>query len=216
MPLEKDPLQVYLEVIQLLGTAFRNTSNPVDAEVLPCMTVVPSSYRLSIMHGIDTFNDTTVLIDGGAGGNHNLAIVTKLFKQYNEERRVATRKEQKVLALVRLLRTLAFLHPLSPRNGRSRLLLLQHQLRAMSIAGGTFMYNNNKNIYFDPVEVWMDKLQEGISMYNLAASSHSNPWASKAAIQDHLSRFARAFDSFLFKCWDEKCINAGCKGATLD
>lgn len=226
IPLDVDPLQVYLKVVQLLGPGWRNFPNPVDFEVMHCMDAVPSSYRDQILNDIPMprFRDATVLIDGGAGGtepfrfpNYFLAMVTKLFHQYGQELEMADSDDKKVRALVRLLRSLAFLHPLKGRNGRSRLFLLQHQLRALEIADGTFMYNNNKNIYFDPEEVWTEKLWEGIRMYNSAASLNGNPWASSVhAVKLHVSRFARPFDEALFKCWAGECKDPHCRGATLD
>ena len=72
------------------------------------------------------------------------------------------------LVIARLLQNLAYLHPLDGHNGRSRLLLLQYELRRNKLACGTMMFNNNKNAYFDTLDAFTAKILEGIRVYNEA------------------------------------------------
>merc|ERR1719440_1699057 len=115
-----------------------------------------------------------------------------------------------------LMQNLAYLHPLRDRNGRSRLMLLQHALRHQGIACGTMMYNNNKNIYFDTAQEIADKIKEGINMYNdaLETGFAVNPWGPRDGvnpIQSHCDKFAHAWDANLSTCWRQHWngMNAG-------
>ena len=115
---------------------------------------------------------------------------------------------QALEALGWLLQNLAFLHPLGDLDGRSRLLLMQHELRRLGIARGTFIYNNNKDIYFETLDVLTSKIEEGIQMYNKAAASGLNPWTDKFNVNRHAQQFGRPVDVALRACW-VKNLNSG-------
>jgi len=117
-----------------------------------------------------------------------------------------------------LIQNLAYLHPLSDENGRSRLLLLQYLLRQQGISCGTVMYNNNKNVYFDTVVDIVGKIHEGINMYNDALSSgfSVNPWATAGAadaVTSHCSTYAHPWDDDLVQCWRD-VIGRGATGTS--
>eukprot|EP00931_Biecheleriopsis_adriatica_P003317 TRINITY_DN10480_c0_g3_i1.p1 TRINITY_DN10480_c0_g3~~TRINITY_DN10480_c0_g3_i1.p1 ORF type:complete len:230 (-),score=49.82 TRINITY_DN10480_c0_g3_i1:174-863(-) len=216
MPTTMEPLQVYLRVVALLKKGWRLGANPAiskGAEVEKCSRLMPHDYAASIMQGID------LVLNGTRGGvMHDLQ---HLFDEYSVKLAACSNKEDsqngRLQALAWLLRNLAFLHPLGDKNGRSRLCLLQYELRRLGIGRGTFMYNNNKDIYFEPVAVYVLKLREGISMYKRAATTKSNPWADVTQQKLHQEKYKRSFDDALEDCWGTFCNphNAGCKGTSL-
>lgn len=121
--------------------------------------------------------------------------LTEMFQVYNTKIAAAADEKESLTAVGWLMQNLAFLHPLSDRNGRSRLLLLQFELRRLNIACGTMMYSNNKEIYFEPLETYVKKLAEGINVYNEAQKHHfaGNPW--KAKNKELVRRHTQKFDS---------------------
>ncbi|CAE7872834.1 DNAH7, partial [Symbiodinium necroappetens] len=104
------------------------------------------------------------------------ATMKKLFQSYHETLDKASTTPGRLRALASLMKNLAFLHPLPDRNGRSRLLILQFELRRLKLACGTMSFNNNNNVYTDSVDTLAAKIQEGIDMYAAAMASHQNPW----------------------------------------
>jgi len=142
-----------------------------------------------------------------------------LFKKYSQKMTNATTEDQKLLSLAWLLQNMAFVHPLPGSNGRSRTMLLQHELRRHGIACGTFMFNNNKDIYFETQEVYVKKLHEGMEMYKKAYESDANPWEAKDKRGEHETNFANKYDQKLKKCWEHFCPpgkdgHKGCEGTS--
>jgi len=213
MPTNKEPLQVFLEVVDLLQAPWRrHAKNPglsKGSEVEFCSRHMPHSYVASIMQGI------TVTPDETTGANKTVMVhrLQTLFEKYNIKLAESSNKDDTLRALAYLLQNLAFLHPLGDKNGRSRLCLLQYELRRLGIGRGTFMYNNNKDIYFEPLDVYVEKIRGGISMYERAATTKSNPWLDDHEQKHHQETFKRSFDDALEACWDSRCkSNPYCRG----
>jgi hypothetical protein len=130
-----------------------------------------------------------------------------MFDHYNEEVKTCSNNDERIVALARLLMNLAYTHPLGDRNGRSRLLLLQFELRRAGIACGTMAFNNGKNVYYDTLDSYVERIKEGIQMYDDAMKTGKNPWASASSeFLENRSRKYSWFPSNEYKhrlghCW---------------
>lgn len=188
-----------------IGASWRPYPNPVLSEVGTCHhSALPSARVEQIMSHIsvevqNNFKDPYPLPSW-----KNIKIIKDLFANYSAALRSDPPVDVALNHLGVLLQNLAFLHPLRGSNGRARLLLLQYALRQQGIACGTMMYNNNKNIYFDTLPEFVDKIKEGITMYNDAWSSGFaiNPWeASTNASDIYSERFSHPWSAKLQACW---------------
>lgn len=131
----------------------------------------------------------------------------RLFESYHWH---LARGDAPLPLLASLLKGLALLHPMPDRNGRSRLLLLQLELRRLKIACGTMNFNNNNNVYVDSVETLTGKLHEGIAMYNMYnAGSSENPWLDRVNVQEHKSKFPVRFERVLSECYAKHGADIG-------
>ena len=129
----------------------------------------------------------------------------QVFKSYHSKMAKAKLEDEKLRLLASLLKNLALLHPLPDRNGRSRLLLLQFELRRLGLACGTMLFNNNNNIYVDSVSVLAAKIKEGIAMYNRAVSTGVNPWLGSQRQTFPSSPYAKE----LSRCYEGHSANRG-------
>jgi len=86
-----------------------------------------------------------------------------IIKNYTE-----SLKDQTPLhALANFMRSWAWLHPFTNCNGRTRALLLQHELKRLGLACGAFMYNNNGRVYLTTTDEFEEMLQEGIDVADI-------------------------------------------------
>lgn len=211
----------YLKIKDQLGVAHRHWkhASPVANEVRACHdNVLPADRVASVFANI-----TTMSPDYKPGHVHHTdypEILGKLFDRYNAIVAAALTRSQQLDALAFLMQNLAFAHPLVDMNGRMRLLLLQHELRRHGIACGTMMHNNNKNIYFETLSSYADKIREGIDVYDEAGSEgfSRNPWQREEAQKRHALRFPPdALTEALVECWGRKCYrpHSGCRGTSI-
>lgn len=149
--------------------------------------------------------------------------IQSLFETYNSKMGSASSIQEKLVAISWLMRNMAFLHPLIDGNGRSRLFLLQLELRRNGIACGTMNYNNNQNVYFDTEKTYVEKLKEGIDMYNMAQRSGTNPWQQESNVKAHRARFKTKYTEPLQRCWRSICGpqslrggGDGCAGTSIE
>lgn len=129
----------------------------------------------------------------------------RLFESYHSH----LEKGAPLRTLVSLMKGLALLHPLPDRNGRSRLLFLQLELRRLKLACGTMNFNNNNNVYVDSVQTLNEKLEEGIAMYNIGMASKINPWLNPTKVQQHRARFPVHFERALLDCYAKNASDIG-------
>lgn len=169
---------------------FRNYGNPPCSSrrlAFKCRNKLPKDRVASIMANIKDGKS-----DYCSTKDHFDKPLAQMFEVYNAKIGAAADEKQTLTAVGWLMQNLAFLHPLSDRNSRSRLLLLQFELRRLNIACGTMMHSNGREIYFEPLETYVKKLSEGINMYNEAQEHHfANPWKvnNKVLVQSHTEEF---------------------------
>merc|ERR1740120_314012 len=135
-------------------------------------------------------------------------VLTHLFETYNQGVAEAATTDDLLVNLARLIRDIAFIHPLSNRNSRSRLLIMQYELRRLNIACGAMLYNFGKNIYFDTLETTVLKIKEGIQVFQEASQEGfaENPWTRQATLDRHFESFPlRDTDAALLRCWSRYC-----------
>merc|ERR1719240_2037210 len=117
----------------------------------------------------------------------------KLFKkyldEYNADMEKLTEKTDQLDRLASFLKDYTFLHPWGNGNGRFRTLMLNHEVRRLGLGCGTFMYNNNKDLYFITKTLYRQKIEEGIEMYNKAMATGQSPWLDEAVVEKHKQRF---------------------------
>lgn len=209
-------VDIFEKIKHLLKREWRDYPNPVMSEVKACHDTLPKKRVSTIMREIIVTDD-----------NYGPKIVTNftqtveaLFTMYNKYIAKAGGDHPHLYVSVGwLMQNLAFLHPLGDGNGRSRLLLLQYELRRLGLACGTMMHNNNKNIYFDSLSTFVEKIREGVEAYNTAFDHkfRSNPWCSKHLMEKHELRFhEKSYSAHLDKCWKSWCgsTNPGCQGTS--
>jgi DNA-directed RNA polymerase subunit M/transcription elongation factor TFIIS len=118
----------------------------------------------------------------------------QLFKQlimaYNADVEKLTNKKDKLVRLAYFLKDFAFLHPWGNGNGRFRTMMLNHEVRRLGLGCGTLMYNNNKDLYYITKKTYIEKIEEGIAMYDKAMDTGKSPWLNEDVVARHKSRFS--------------------------
>lgn len=115
--------------------------------------------------------------------------LASIIGEYNREQRRAQQQHQKLKILAGFLRSLAWLHPFSDGNGRTRTLVLQHELRRLDLGCGAMMFNNNADIYFDTTDTYVRKLWEGQDAAAFALLHGQNPWIDSSRRASHREAF---------------------------
>jgi hypothetical protein len=115
--------------------------------------------------------------------------LANIIGKYNSEQRRAQQPQQQLKILAGFLRSLAWLHPFEDGNGRTRTLVLQHELRRLNLGCGAMMFNNNANIYFDTTETYVRKILEGQDAAAYALLHGANPWSDPIRRASHLEAF---------------------------
>jgi len=113
-----------------------------------------------------------------------------LIAAYNTDMNKLTEKEDKMVRLASFLKDYAFLHPWGNGNGRFRALMLNREVRRLGLGCGTFMYNNNKDLYYITKKTYVEKIIEGLKMYNNAIATGESPWVNAAVVAEHKERFS--------------------------
>lgn len=196
----------FLLIRILLRASWRYYENPIANEVGICHRLrLPKERVREIM-------STVTVVDSGyhprspLGEKQYMKVIGQLFTNFTKAVGSTPAEKDVLFHLGVLLQNLAFLHPLSDWNGRSRMLLTQYILRRYDIACGTMMFNNNKNVYFDTVPELVKKIQEGVDKYNLAMESDFsiNPWTKSGTvdpIQLHNQTWSKPWDNELARCF---------------
>jgi len=198
-------LHHFHRIKDMVHAAWRDFRNPVMREVKGCHSTMHHHDVRHIMQDITVINRWSY--EPGAPMDYH-RVLGHLFHKYNEGVARAATTDDLLVNLARLLRDLAFVHPLSGRNCRSRNLILQHELRRLNIACGAMLYNFGKNIYFDTLETTVLKIKEGIQVFQEASQEGfaENPWSRQATIDRHFDRFPlRDTDAALLRCWNRYC-----------
>jgi len=113
-----------------------------------------------------------------------------LLLAYNTDVEKLTNKKDKLVRLAYYLKDFAFLHPWGNGNGRFRTMQLIHEVRRLGLGCGTFMYNNNKDLYFLTKKTYIEKIQEGIAMYDKGVADGKSPWLNEDIVARHKARFS--------------------------
>mmetsp|Transcript_62215 Transcript_62215/g.116425 ORF Transcript_62215/g.116425 Transcript_62215/m.116425 type:complete len:296 (+) Transcript_62215:113-1000(+) len=161
---------------------------------------------------IEDFYNASCIPSGRPCRSHRLTVpetVEKLAESYDKLQSKASTSDDQLRGIASLMKNLALLHALPDRNGRSRLLLLQLELRRLGLACGTLTYNNNQNVYFDSIDTLVAKIKEGIDMYNKAKAGGSNPWLEQGNVDRHRHAFMSRHDSLLDKCTRQFAARTG-------
>jgi len=205
---------MFVELVEKLNTGtpyfWRGYANPCFLEVKPCHEVLPPDVVQEIMSTVN-YKWTDACMHFGPPKkkpNQQYApLLGELFKNYSDEVRGYPGRRAELLAIARIAQKLAFLHPLSDCNGKSRAILIQYLLRARHIGCGTMMHNNNKNIYFSTASQYATLLDEGTTIYhNAAATNFSiNPWTVPEVQSLHNTHYPTpAYMAKLKQCWSDK------------
>jgi hypothetical protein len=178
-----------------------NTPHHLTSAVANCLRQDNKAHFAEVMEDVMTlpYSNGQFHFSGTKGEQ-----ITTLFDEYNSRQRLATaeaNQEDQLKALAFLMHNLAFAHPLTDHNGRSRLLMTQHELRRLNLGCGTFMYNNNRDMTFNTVTETVGKLKEGMLMYDLWKETGVNPWTDKAMQKKHKTDFAR--NKKVKQCWTD-------------
>jgi len=196
---------IFEELIKPLKQKWRRYINPT-MNVKTCHDVLPRDVVQDIMSTVEyTWNDTCMNAYVVLTQNYE-SLLTQLLDTYNKQVHKFPGRDAEVLSIARLAQNLAFLHPLTDNNGRSRLLLIQYLLRQRHIGCGTMMYNNNKLIYFSSVSDYAKMLGEGIKVYDKASANNFsiNPWDTTEVQNYHHAEFPTpVFMPDLKQCWEK-------------
>lgn len=95
----------------------------------------------------------------------------------------------RLTTLARMLHNLAWLHPFTGSNGRFRTLLLQREIRRLGLGSGSFMYNNNRDVFHIGLDVYMSKIEEGIRMFDASMQINKNAWLDDNNVRNHFKQF---------------------------
>merc|ERR1719265_2003378 len=114
----------------------------------------------------------------------------QMMADYTADVDKLTTKKDKVVRLAYYLKDFAFLHPWGNGNGRFRTMQLIHEVRRLGLGCGTLMYNNNKDLYYLTKKVYIEKIEEGIAMYDKAAATGKSPWLDQEIVARHKARFS--------------------------
>lgn len=120
--------------------------------------------------------------------------LANIIGEYNREQRRARQPQQKLRILAVFLRSLAWLHPFADGNGRTRTLVLQHELRRLGLGCGAMMFNNNGDIYFDTTDTYVRKIWEGQDAAAYALLHRQNPWSDAIRRASHAEAFPLAHE----------------------
>lgn len=197
----------------------RDYRNPVCQENMKCLHVLPPHKVDGIMASVQSSVADECRLNQTLDNATVASMLAELTAEYNSQMSI-TPAHEALPVIAKFMKNIAYLHPLNNRNGRFRLMLLQFELRRRGIACGTMMWNNNKNIYFETVEEYTLRIQEGIDAFNEAQSSGfvSNPWQGQDAVQRHLSRFPDTTNGTLEACWKsvgcQKGLYKSCMGTS--
>merc|ERR1719189_2886660 len=205
LPVDRLTLQHFHRIKDMVHAKWRNFENPIMHEVRNCHSTMHHEDVRHIMQDITTINRWSY--QPGQPVDYSRLLI-HLFHKYNHGVAGAATTDDLLVNLARLLRDIAFIHPLSGRNCRSRNLILQYELRRLNIACGAMLYNFGKNIYFDPLETTILKIKEGIQVFQEASQEGfaENPWTRQATIDRHFDRFPlRDTDAALLDCWRQFC-----------
>jgi hypothetical protein len=112
-----------------------------------------------------------------------------IIAEYNADIVKLTKDEDKLNRLASFLKDYAFLHPWGNGNGRFRALMLNHEIRRLGLGCGSFMYNNNKDLYYITKKMYVEKIKEGIAAYNTAVATGKSPWTDEDVVTKHKERF---------------------------
>jgi hypothetical protein len=135
-----------------------------------------------------------------------------VLKEYNSRQKAAITYEDKVKAIAFLAQNVCFGHFLENHNGRTRTALIQYELRRLHIACGTFLYNNNRDMFFNSKDYAERKIQEGIEAHQHWEKTGQNPWADKAKVKQHLHDFPQP--KSMVNCWSTFALRPGDKTPT--
>jgi hypothetical protein len=212
-------LNHFLRIRHLVHGKWRDYPNPVGRGIRHCQeTSLPHNEFSAIMANITVLDKNYRPVKGtdwntvhfSSTDSHRIGIrhfsnaLENLIHHYNEKLKQCSNASQRLVVLAWFLQNLSFIHPLRDRNGRSRLLLLQFELRRLGIGCGTMMYNNGKNVYFDTLDTFVKKIKEGIKMYDVAISSGQNPWVVgfSSLLENRSQRFNLSYSRLsLCQCW---------------
>jgi len=114
----------------------------------------------------------------------------ELISAYNSDVEKLTNKKDKLVRLAYYLKDFAFLHPWGNGNGRFRTMQLNHEVRRLGLGCGTLMYNNNKDLYYITKKTYIEKIEEGIAMYDKAMATGKSPWLDADLVARHKARFS--------------------------
>eukprot|EP00933_Yihiella_yeosuensis_P016532 TRINITY_DN1407_c4_g1_i1.p1 TRINITY_DN1407_c4_g1~~TRINITY_DN1407_c4_g1_i1.p1 ORF type:complete len:352 (+),score=70.74 TRINITY_DN1407_c4_g1_i1:60-1058(+) len=215
-PADLETYEVFLKIKTLLKSEYRHGMDnpPLNEHRMNCMeTHVPSSYQKAIFQNtmVDRMKAEN---EKGRAGDEVEELLADIFREYDKKIAESSTEDEKYLSVAILLRNLAWLHPFEDRNSRSRVLLLQSELRRLGLAGGAFLFNNGQNIYYDSEDTWIAKLKEGVEMYKLAMNDRQNPWLDSSKISQHLEKYKRDFDESLMTCLNRGLDSIDEKGKT--
>lgn len=93
-----------------------------------------------------------------------------------------------LILLARFLRSIAWIHPFTDCNGRTRVVLMQKELRRLGLACGAMMFNNNADIYVSTTDAYVDKLKEGMQVADRVLESYKKPW-NENKVATHVRNF---------------------------
>jgi len=112
-----------------------------------------------------------------------------IVAEYNADLEKLSNDEDKLVRLASFLKDYAFLHPWGNGNGRFRAMMLNHEIRRLGLGCGTFMYNNNKDLYYITKKMYVEKIKEGIEMYNQAMATGQSPWLDPVVVARHKKQY---------------------------
>lgn len=98
-------------------------------------------------------------------------------------------KDQLLENLVIFARSFAFLHPFQGGNGRTRNMLLQREIRRLGIGCATMMFNYNKDAFVEPHDRYLQKVRQGLEMFDLAVQTGKNPWKNQTVVDEYKAKF---------------------------
>jgi len=201
--------EFFEKIMNLLEQEWRPYPNVGAQEFDKCRGVLPPDVANTLASDMAEFRN----VEGVDAIKGNL---TQVIDKYNKEQ--AAERADPMGPLVTLMRRLAFLHPLGDSNGRSRLLLLQLELRRKGIAGGIVRNNNNKDVYFETAETFRRKVEEGIAAYKHAAEGGGlvNPWLLRPELGSDAHKLrCPGYTAPLQACWRNVCDDStGCGGTS--
>lgn len=116
-------------------------------------------------------------------------ILSATIAMYNADLEKATDRESTIRALATFLRNYMWVHPYEENNGRAKTVLMHREVRRLGLACGAILWNNNKVLYVDSLQTFVDKLKYGMQIYEQAVSSEQNPWLDQKVQEDFHAKF---------------------------